>query len=136
MLPRSVAEIIISYNCFIDCINVDKLNWYGLCTNTAAINLIKTELEQNPNSTRINWSNICGNPASIELIKAELKQNPNSTKINWPCLNKNPAAMDLIKAEHKLNPKSWKIDWFSLCMNFKIFKSEEENTAIINILVC
>lgn len=53
MLLRSVAEIIVSYNPFINCIDVNKLNWSDLNKNPNPLKLLKQ------NSTKIDWYQLC-----------------------------------------------------------------------------
>lgn len=46
----------------------------------------------------------------------------------------NCAAINIIKTELKINPSSTNIQWSWLSTNSMIFKSEEENKAIIDVL--
>ena len=63
--------------------NKDKIDWFGLSANPAAIHLISKALEQNP--YKINWFSLSSNPAAIHL----LEKNPD--KINWLGLSINPS---------------------------------------------
>ena len=59
--------------------NPEKINWYELSANPAAIRL----LEANPE--KIYWLGLSRNPAAIRLLEA------NPEKIDWPELSRNPS---------------------------------------------
>ena len=103
------------YYKFRDWIPLEKLNWWGLSKNSAAIHLLSEALEQKPN--KIHWNYLSANPAAIHL----LEQNPD--KINWIWLSKNP------KAIHILEQNLDKIYWFWLSKNPAIFTYDYKKIA-------
>jgi len=93
--------------------NPDKINWYALSENPAAIHLISKALKQNPDTDKIDWSRLSMNPAAIHL----LEQNP--VKIRWWTLSRNPAAIHLISKALEQNLDE--ISWWNLSRNPAIF---------------
>ena len=67
-----------------DWIPLEKLSWYCLSSNQAAIHLLEKNLD------KIDWYWLSGNPEAIHI----LEQNPD--KINWSYLSLNPAAIHII----------------------------------------
>ena len=92
-----------------DWIPLDKIHWWMLSLNPAAIHL----LEQNPD--KIDWGWLSKNPAAIHLLEQNLD------KIYWPWLSYNPAAIHLLEQ----NPD--KIDWGRLSANTKAIHLLEQN---------
>ena len=111
-LPNVLLEMISDYareNELLDWIDQEKINWYELSKNPAAIHL----LEKNPE--KINWTWLSMNPAAIHL----LEKNPE--KIDWDELSRNPSAIHLLEK----NPE--KITWAWLSSNQSIFKSKKND---------
>jgi len=88
--------------------NQDKINWYSLSSNPAAIHLLEK------NQDKINWYSLSSNPAAIHLLEA------NQDKISWYWLSENPAAIHLLEANQD------KINWYWLCRNPAIFQYDYE----------
>ena len=103
-----VVNVILSFSSeyeLVDWIFMEKLNWYCLSQNPAAIYL----LEQNKH--KINWDCLCQNPAAIHLLEQY------KDKINWYCLSRNPAAIHLLEQ----NKDKIKLEFFitkSSCYSF------------------
>ena len=77
----------------LDCLDVNKLNWYSLSQNPNAIYL----LEQNQD--KINWDYLSLNKNAIHLLKQ------NQDKIDWFDLSDNPSIFTYNYKELKLRMK-------------------------------
>ena len=93
-------------------ISQDKIRWFYLSQNTAAIHLLKV------NQDKINWFWLSGNPAAIYLLET------NQDKIDWNYLSQNPAAIHLLEANQD------KINWVWLSQNPAIFELDYQAMSV------
>ena len=65
--------------------NLDKVDWWELSRNPAAIRLLEKNLD------KVDWWELSGNPAAIRLLEKNLD------KVYWEALSRNPAAIRLLE---------------------------------------
>jgi len=158
LLPKCLLYIISQYitpipTRFRSFIDQEKIDWYILSKNPAAISVLKKnpdKLSRNPaaisllekNPDKIDWSWLSENSVAISLLEKNLDKinwsglsyNPaaisllekNPDKIVWSALSRNPAAISLLEK----NPD--KIDWSGLSQNPAAISLLEKNPDKIN----
>lgn len=111
------------------------IDWYGLCENPKAINIIKREFALN-RFKNIKWENLVENINAFDIVsyilqnypvelktdpeninKLKLLKNLHDPNINWHYLSQQEYAIDILEEIYKTNPAY--IDWINFSANPK-----------------
>ena len=94
-------------------IDINKIDWNGLCKNPNAIDLLEK------NHDKIHWSLLSENPNAISILSK------NKDKINRYSLSKNPIAIHILS---KIN-----VDWSALSFNLTAMYLLSSNPSIFEL---
>jgi len=97
---------------------LNKINWYGISQNLAAMHILNDPKYY----TCIDWFNILYNENAVELVKNNLHMVE-----NWDVLCENAYFIDII--EQNIN----KIEWVCLSANYNAIHILEQNMEKINV---